>query len=86
MKKKVFPLLFGLLLIITWKSSGQNLEGPHDTLLVAKPVVISVLNLQPVTLNKQKILFSLQADYPEYYKYLNLINGKTDRVTENTHL
>lgn len=82
MKKKVFPLLFGLLLIITWKSSGQNLEGPHDTLLVAKPVVISVLNLQPVTLNKQKILFSLQADYPEYYKYLNLKNGKTERVSD----
>jgi hypothetical protein len=86
MKKKVLPLLSGLFLIIIGTSSGQNTEAIHDTSLVAKPVVISILNLHPVNLNKRKVLFSLQADYPEYYKYLNQKNGKTERVSDNIAL
>ena len=83
MKKKVFPLLFGLSMFIVWSSFGQNTEAVSDTSIVAEPVVISVLNLRPVTLSKRKILFSLQAEYPEFYKYLNQKSGKTDRVPDN---
>ncbi len=86
MKKKVFPLLFGLLLNIAWSSSGQNPEAIPDTSLVAKPVVISVLNLRPVMLSKQRILFSLQAEYPEFYKYSNSKSGKIERVPETSVL
>ncbi|HEY5509476.1 MAG TPA: hypothetical protein VIK10_00450 [Prolixibacteraceae bacterium] len=86
MKKKKILLLFGLLLFIVWPSSGQNPEALQDTGFVKKPVFISVLNLRPVTLNKQRILFSLQAEYPEYYKYFNPQSGKTERVSESTAL
>lgn len=86
MKKKMILLLFGLSLFIVWPSSGQNPEALQDTGLVNKPVFISVLNLRPVTLSKQRILFSVQAEYPEYYKYLNPKSGKTERVSESTVL
>lgn len=77
-------LLFGLLLSVVQPSSGQNPEAIPDTLLVAKPVIISVLNLQPVILSKQRMLFSLQAEYPEFYKYMNSKSGKIERVPETS--
>jgi hypothetical protein len=82
MKKKMFFLLISLLLFLIRPSSGQNSETIQDTGLVNKPVFISVLNLRPVTISKQKILFSLQAEYPEFYKYFNPISGKTEQVPE----
>ena len=86
MKKKFILLLFSLLLFTVRQSIGQNPELQLDSGFVKKPVFISVLNLRPVTLNKQRILFSLQAEYPEYYKYLNPKSGKTERVSESTVL
>jgi len=86
MEKKMILLLFGLLLFIVRPSSGQNPEALQDTGLVNKPVFISVLNLRPVTLSKQRILFSVQAEYPKYYKYLNPKSGRTERVSESTVL
>jgi len=86
MKKKFILLLFSLLLFTGIQSVGQNPELQVDSAFVKKPVFISVLNLRPVTLNKQRILFSLQAEYPEYYKYFNPKNGKTERVSESTAL
>jgi len=86
MKKKFILLLFSLLLFTGMQSIGQNPELQIDSGFVKKPVFISVLNLRPVTLNKQRILFSLQAQYPEYYKYFNPKSGKTESVSENTVL
>ena len=86
MKKKFIFLLFSLLLFIVTQSIGQNPELKLDSEFVKKPVFISVLNLQPLSLNKQRILFSLKAEYPEYYKYFNPKSGKTERVSESTAL
>ncbi len=84
MKKKMILLLFSLLLLLVRPSIGQNSEILQDTGFVKRPVFISVLNLQPLTLSKNRILFSFQAEYPEFYKYLNSKNGKTEPVSENT--
>jgi len=86
MKKKNILLMFGLLLILIKPSFEQSIAALPDTVIIQKPVFISVLNLRPVTLNKQRILFSLQAEYPRYYKYLNLKSGITERVSESTVL
>jgi hypothetical protein len=86
MKKKMILLLFGLLLFTVMSSYGQNPETLQDTGLVKKPVFISVLNLRPVTLNKRRILFSLHAEYPEFYKYKDPKSGETVRVPETTVL
>lgn len=75
-------LLFSLLLVLVRPSIGQNSEMLQDTGFVKRPVFISVLNLQPLTLSKNRILFSFQAEYPEFYKYLNSKNGKTEQVSE----
>jgi hypothetical protein len=58
----------------------------QDTGLIQKPVFISVLNLRPVTLNKEKILISFHAEFPKFYKYLNLKSGKIERVSESSVL
>ena len=60
MKKKFIFLLFSLLLFTGILSVGQNPELQIDSGFVKKPVFISVLNLRPVTLNKQRILFSIR--------------------------
>jgi hypothetical protein len=86
MKKKMILLLCGLLLFTVMSSSGQNPETLQDTCLVKKPVFISVLNIRPVTLNKRRILFSLHAEYPEFYKYTDPKSGETVRVPETTVL
>jgi hypothetical protein len=86
MKKKFILLLFSLLLFTGILSVGQNPELQIDSGFVKKPVFISVLNLRPVTLNKQRILFSMQAEYPEFYKYFNPKSGKTERVSESSVL
>jgi hypothetical protein len=86
MKKKTILLLFSLILLLVRPSFGQDSELLQDTGFVKRPVFISVLNLQPVTLSKNRILFSFQAEYPEFYKYLNQKNGKTERVSETTVL
>ncbi len=86
MKKKMILLLFSLLLLLVRPSIGQNSEMLQDTGFVKRPVFISVLNHQPITLSKNRILFSLQAQFPEYYKYLNSKNGKTEQVSETTVL
>lgn len=79
-------LLFSLLLVLVKPSIGQNSEMLQDTGFVKRPVFISVLNLQPLTLSKNRLLFSFQAEYPEFYKYLNSKNGKTEQVSETTVL
>jgi hypothetical protein len=86
MKKKTILLLFSLILLFVRPSFGQDSELLQDTGFVKRPVFISVLNLLPVTLSKNRILFSFQAEYPEFYKYLNQKNGKTERVSETTVL
>lgn len=86
MKKKIIFLLSALLLIIIRPSSGQNTEVQQDTVSGKKTEFISVLNLHPVTISKQRILFSLKAEYPEFYKYLNPKSGKTERVPETSAL
>jgi hypothetical protein len=86
MKKKKIILLFALLLFIIRPTYGQNIETLQDTDSFQRPVFLSVSNLRPITLNKQRILFSLQADYPRFYKYLNFKSGKTERVSESTVL
>jgi hypothetical protein len=86
MKKKMILLLFSSLLVLVRPSIGQNSEILQDSGFVKRPVLISVLNLQPLTLSKNRILFSLQAVYPEYYKYLNSKNGKAEQVSETTVL
>lgn len=86
MNKKMLFLLFGLLLFLVRISNGQNPEILQDTGIAAKPIFISVLNLRPVTLSKRRILFSLQAEYPEFYKYVNQKSGKTERVPESSVL
>jgi len=84
-KKRIF-LLFALLIIIIRPSAGQNTETSQDSLSSKKPVFISVLNLRPATLSKKRILISLQAEYPKYYKYFNPNTGNTERVSETTVL
>lgn len=86
MKKKTILLLFCLILVFVRPSFGQGSELLQDTGFVKRPVFISVLNLHPVTLSKNKILFSFQAEYPEFYKYLNQQNGKTEKVSESVAL
>ena len=86
MKKKKIIQLFALLLFIIRPSYGQNIETLQDTGSFQKPVFLSVSNLRPITFNKQRILFRLQAEYPKFYKYLNFKSGKTERVTESTVL
>ena len=86
MKKKFILLLFGLLVFTVRQSIGQNPEQQVDSGFIKKTVFISVLNLRPVTLNKQRILFSLQAELPDYYKYLNPQSGTTERVSESNVL
>jgi hypothetical protein len=85
MMKKII-LLFAVLLFIIRSSDGQNIETLQDTGSVQKPVFMSITNLRPITLNKQRILFQLQAEYPRYYKYQNLKSGITERVSESTVL
>jgi len=86
MKKKKVLLLFAVLLFIIRSSYGQNIETLQDTGSVQKPIFLSISNLRPITLNKQRVLFSLQAEYPKFYKYLNSKSGKTEPVSESTVL
>ncbi len=80
MKTKMNLLLLGSFLFLTSLSYSQNSKNLSDTIAVENLIFSSILNLRPVTLGKQNILISLQAEYPEYYKYFNSQSGKTERV------
>lgn len=57
-----------------------------DTLLNKQLPFISITNLRVSTLSKKNYLFSLNADFPRYYKVLNAKSGTFDKVSDKVVL